>query len=236
MTSLFAWRPRKATKRIIVHSSHFEAGGDDHTGLMRARGREMGLLEVGYHFVIERSGRLVECRPREVIGSHTPGHNHESVGVCLAGRFEHTPEQVEALLALIVSLFWDFGRLQVVGHTELQRYRGRDLVCPALDMPALRDRVETLLSYQEIPVNPTEPAPAQRLTPQQQLILDYLGAGRTLTTKVAITSLGIMSVSSRVAELRAMGHKITDYTATDHFERQYKKYLLVGAGGEPALG
>jgi N-acetylmuramoyl-L-alanine amidase len=224
---VFAWRPRTKTTRLIVHSSHMAASVPNHCAAMRARGREMGLLEVGYHFVIERDGSLVETRPRGSVGAHTPGNNHNSIGVCLAGdaASRHTVEQRVMLHALVVDLMWQFGRLEVVGHTELQRYRNRELRCPHLDMDELR---ETLMHItQDIPDKaPAAAEPEDKLTPQQRLILDYLGAGRTLTTKVAVTSLGIMSVSSRIAELRKMGHPILEREARDHFGKRYLKYFV----------
>lgn len=229
---MFHWRPRKATRRLIIHSSHYGPEVTNQAAHMRARAHEMGLLEVGYHFVIERDGKLVTTRPAEAIGSHTPGYNHDSIGICLAGSSDHTPAQEMALGALVVSLMWDHGRLEVWGHTELNRYRDRELRCPVLDMDAFRAHLSTILTYEELPtVSQTKPslAEALRLTPQQTLILAYLESGRTLTTKVAIVSLGIMSLSSRIAELRALGHKIEAEEAKDHFDRRYLKYRLEGA-------
>lgn len=67
----------------------------------------------------------------------------------------------------------------------------------------------------------------QKLTKQQEIVLDYLKHGRTLTNLVAITALGVGSLSSRIAELRRMGHNIVDRRETDGFGREFKKYDLV---------
>lgn len=64
----------------------------------------------------------------------------------------------------------------------------------------------------------------QKLTTQQQIIWDYLKAGRTLTNKLAIIALGVGSLSSRIAELRKLGYPITDEYETDPFERRFLKY------------
>lgn len=64
------------------------------------------------------------------------------------------------------------------------------------------------------------------LTTQQGIVLDYLKRGSTLTNTVALTCLGIGSLSSRIAELRRLGHKIVDRTDTDGFGRKFKKYDL----------
>lgn len=69
----------------------------------------------------------------------------------------------------------------------------------------------------------------QKYTTQQQIVLDQLNAGRSLTNIVALTCHGVGSLSSRIAELRKLGHKIDDRTETDQFERQYKVYSIKAA-------
>ncbi len=68
------------------------------------------------------------------------------------------------------------------------------------------------------------------LTPQQETVLSYLKKGRTLTNKVALTCLGVGSLSSRISELRRLGYDIE----TEHEEdaltgRLFKKYNLNAA-------
>lgn len=68
------------------------------------------------------------------------------------------------------------------------------------------------------------------LTTQQTIVLDYLKQGRTLTNKVALTCLGIGSLSSRVAELRKLGYEITTETEEDRLTgNSFRKYNLVAA-------
>lgn len=64
-----------------------------------------GWLDIGYHFVIGRSGRIYRGRPANTIGAHAPGGNHEP-GVCLmlAPGQRPTPEQVDSLQRLAVYL------------------------------------------------------------------------------------------------------------------------------------
>ncbi len=66
----------------------------------------------------------------------------------------------------------------------------------------------------------------KELTPQQKAVVDYLEMGRTLTNVVAITCLGVGSLSSRVAELRRMGYDIEDEYEKGRDERLFKKYKL----------
>lgn len=70
---------------------------------------------------------------------------------------------------------------------------------------------------------------SQDLTPQQRTILEYLQAGRTLTNQIALNNLGIGSLTSRVAELRSMGHGIKEEWGSDFHGKRYKKYALLNA-------
>jgi N-acetyl-anhydromuramyl-L-alanine amidase AmpD len=54
-------------------------------------GRRLGLLEIGYHFLIMQDGKLLETRPHAVQGSHWRGANETTIGVALAGGQEEGP-------------------------------------------------------------------------------------------------------------------------------------------------
>lgn len=64
------------------------------------------------------------------------------------------------------------------------------------------------------------------LNAQSKLVLEYLQGGRSLTPMIAMVSLGIGSLTSRVAELRKAGVEISDSWEKDHFQRRYKTYWL----------
>lgn len=73
-----------------------------------------------------------------------------------------------------------------------------------------------------------------KLTEQQRRVKDYLDSGRTLTNIVAITCLGVGSLSSRVSELRGMGVEINTEldTESDPHGRAFKKYTIAAAKSE----
>lgn len=75
-----------------------------------------------------------------------------------------------------------------------------------------------------------------RITPQAALVLDYLTTGRTLTPLIASTSLGVSSVTSRIAELRKAGVKIKTTHEVDHMKRRYGKYELADVQDDAAQG
>lgn len=158
MTAIIKYKPRPQTTRIILHDSHTipeVCAAEDvprwavlaHTG-----GLKMGILSIGYHYIIERDGTVVPCRERELIGSHTPGHNMDSIGICLVGGREEeggegvdnfTPEQRKSLLRLLHELRQAYPGVKLKGHSEVQRFHRRDHPpCPPIDMDLLREDLD----------------------------------------------------------------------------------------------
>lgn len=61
----------------------------------------------GHHYVIEKSGKITQCRADNEAGAHTKGMNLKSIGVALAGNFDRsTPVQAQtaALRSLLLRL------------------------------------------------------------------------------------------------------------------------------------
>jgi len=56
--------------------------------------------DIGYHFAVDRSGVVWECRPLAFQGAHVKDHNEGNVGILVMGNFDHqqpTPAQCEAV-------------------------------------------------------------------------------------------------------------------------------------------
>lgn len=66
---------------------------------------------------------------------------------------------------------------------------------------------------------------AGNMKPQTRLVLNYLRK-RKITTFIAVNSLGVASLSSRVAELRHLGYAVKDEWAKDFHGARYKRYKL----------
>ena len=122
---------------IIVHCAATREGRDftveDITRWHKAR----GFATIGYHYVIYRDGSIHEGRPLEQIGAHCVGHNKHSIGICYIGgcasdgktpKDTRTPEQKEALLALLRHLKARFPNATIHGHREFAAK-----ACPSYD-------------------------------------------------------------------------------------------------------
>jgi hypothetical protein len=90
---------------------------------------DRGWKTIGYHYVIDRDGKVAKGRSESVVGSHVAGHNTGSIGICLIGGhgsnendpFEknYTPEQAGALRDLIEDIKTRTPIKAVRGHNEV---------------------------------------------------------------------------------------------------------------------
>jgi hypothetical protein len=46
---------------------------------------DRGWADIGYHYLIDRDGTVIEGRPLSKVGAHAKGHNTGSVGIALFG-------------------------------------------------------------------------------------------------------------------------------------------------------
>lgn len=92
--------PMGAPWRITIHHSAIYLG-DEGVDRSRAAVREIQRLhqrdrhwaDVGYHFLIDRAGRIHEGRPLDIQGAHATGANNRgNIGICMLGNFAAQPE------------------------------------------------------------------------------------------------------------------------------------------------
>lgn len=90
--------------------------------------QDRGWSDIGYHFLIDRDGKVGTGRPIEKVGAHTRGQNTGTIGICLIGGYgsaaddqfneNFTLGQQEALLDLIADLRRKYGNLTLAGHNN----------------------------------------------------------------------------------------------------------------------
>lgn len=76
---------------------------------------------VGYHYVIEKDGKVTQCRKENEEGAHTIGMNNKSIGVCFAGNFDATmptEAQLNAWYKLYDSIRSRYGRIPTFPHRK----------------------------------------------------------------------------------------------------------------------
>jgi len=91
--------------------------------------RARGWARIGYHYLIDRDGKIVPGRKEAEIGSHVAKHNTGSIGICLIGGHgsnendpfakNFTPEQDASLRELIASIKKRADIKHVRGHNDV---------------------------------------------------------------------------------------------------------------------
>jgi len=96
---------------------------------------------IGYHYIVDRDGRVAPGRSLDDAGAHTYGHNANSIGVCLIGGHassatdafdvNYTSAQDQALRVLISELKIRFpGIVKVSGHNDYTKAKA----CPGFNV------------------------------------------------------------------------------------------------------
>ena len=160
---------------IIVHhsggtASNPLADSSNYTVAMcdrdhKARGFGISSLgyHVGYQYIIEKDGKVTQCRKDNEEGAHTIGKNKNSIGIMLSGNFDATlptAEQTESLKKLLLQKIneWDLHPNMIVPHRQFAQKTcygkklsdswARDLVKEALNPLASFTSMELLLELQ----------------------------------------------------------------------------------------
>lgn len=126
---------------IIIHCSYTPSSMDIGVEEIRKwhtdpKPKGNGWSDIGYHFVITRSGDIQVGRPLERTGAHTKGHNKGTIGICWVGGMNEAKDaaednrtdiQKELMLALIDTLIERFPTIKKIsGHRD---YANRDCPC-----------------------------------------------------------------------------------------------------------
>lgn len=100
-----------------------------------------GWSGIGYHWLVDRDGKVIAGRPEAQVGAHVAGHNSGTIGVCLIGGHgsaetdpfarSFTAAQDVALRQLIQAIGMRTRIRRISGHNE---YAAK--ACPGFNVPA----------------------------------------------------------------------------------------------------
>lgn len=128
----------RLVNKVIVHCADTPNNMDIGVSEIRewhVKGR--GWKDVGYHYIIRRSGTIEVGRQESVIGAHCYGQNKTSIGICLVGRDRFTREQFRSLKQLIDELGLRYDLTEVTGH-----YKYSDKPCPNINVEGFLESYE----------------------------------------------------------------------------------------------
>jgi len=91
--------------------------------------------KIGYHYFIRKRGLLERGRGLDEVGAHVKGHNHDSIGICLAGLKEFNGEQFESLTVLLLLLKRIYPDAKLYGHNEFDPNK----TCPVYNIEEFKE-------------------------------------------------------------------------------------------------
>jgi N-acetylmuramoyl-L-alanine amidase len=96
--------------------------------------------DIGYHFLIDGSGRIAEGRPAETLGAHAGGANENNIGISMMGNFnvqKPTAAQIESLTRLVSFLAIKYGQDPSKGTFLEPHMHYNQTSCPGKNMMAI---------------------------------------------------------------------------------------------------
>ncbi|MFH8349419.1 N-acetylmuramoyl-L-alanine amidase [Streptomyces sp. NPDC018045] len=110
------------TRSVRAAFVHHSATGNNYTcrqapsvlrGIYRFHVKSSGWRDMGYNFLIDKCGTIYEGRAggvaKPVMGAHTRGFNHDSMGIAVLGTFENANPPASAVSAVAKLTAWKLG-------------------------------------------------------------------------------------------------------------------------------
>lgn len=122
--------------QMVIHCTATPEGRDCTPKDIDSWHKEKGFSGIGYHYVVDLSGKIHEGRPLDTIGAHARGYNAASIGVCYVGGIDkagqpadtRTDAQKAALSTIVSAAKKTYPSITVVGHRDISAK-----ACPCFD-------------------------------------------------------------------------------------------------------
>lgn len=126
--------PRLELTHIVLHHT---AAEEKNTEQIRKYHKSIGWRDIGYDFVIEKDGKLVDGRSLSIQGAHAgvTYYNQHAIGIAVIGnlskRYIYT-KQYDTLINLLLDLMikWDISINNILLHREIKNTQ-----CPGNNFP-----------------------------------------------------------------------------------------------------
>jgi hypothetical protein len=128
-------KPARPVDRVFIHCSASDdprLAGEQLVAEIRAWHLARNFADIGYHFVIDKAGRIMAGRSLEKTPAAQEGHNAGSIAICVHGLAveKFTPEALDSLAFLCRRIDAAYGgAVTFHGHREVNPHKS----CPVLD-------------------------------------------------------------------------------------------------------
>ncbi len=109
-----------------------------------------GWKEIGYHFIIDWNGRILEGRDVTRLGAHVEKHNTGSIGVVLLGDFSKQRPTAKQSASLKLLLSWLTDRFQISRKDITGHYQMKSTACPGTYLNYIWDESAKPLDFVQI--------------------------------------------------------------------------------------
>ena len=121
----------KKISLLVVHCSDTEDSQNVSAIDLHKMHLNFGWDGIGYHKIINRSGKIENGRPEYWIGAHVKGINNISLGVCLIGRNKFTKKQFISLERILRKWKSLHPEAEILGHRDTGN---TNKTCPNFDV------------------------------------------------------------------------------------------------------
>ena len=106
-----------------------------------------GWIDIGYHWIIDQLGNIIQGRKEEVVGAHCYGHNANSIGICVLGLNTFTKESMNALTGLVSNKLKEYNLTlkNVYGHNSFTIFK----TCPNYSVERFCEIIEDNLNRED---------------------------------------------------------------------------------------
>ena len=130
-------------KFLIVH--HSGRKNNNSKWAIKKYHLKRGFEDIGYHFLITKTGKIIPGRSERFQGAHVYGQNKNSIGICMTGNFDEknpSKKQIESLLNLLKEKQkqYKIKTKNILGHREFPNVTK---TCPGkkVDMSWIRNQL-----------------------------------------------------------------------------------------------
>ncbi|MFZ9689523.1 MAG: peptidoglycan recognition family protein [Phycisphaerales bacterium] len=116
---------------------------------IRCGHRGRGFSDIGYHYIVDRSGRVWEGRNLRWQGAHVSKHNEQNIGILVMGNFDiqkPSQQQLDGLRGHVRKLLaqYKLSRGRILTHRE---WAGAKTACPGKHLQAAVDEARRKNSW-----------------------------------------------------------------------------------------
>lgn len=122
---------KDSIKFLVIHCSDTNDEENINASDIHKMHLGFGWDGIGYHKIIQRSGKIENGRPEYWVGAHVKGFNNFSLGVCMIGRNNFLKEQFVSLEKVIKKWKFDYPNSEIIGHCD---FKSTEKTCPNFDV------------------------------------------------------------------------------------------------------